>query len=87
MIRNEAFRISLRKFEFDCSLTDHHKKELSYQKAIEHLLKPLNLANRLHFRRRSDAQAGIDWLVLEIESSGQISLLEDDVRDWSLDLR
>lgn len=86
MARNEAFRISLRKFEFDCSLTDHHKKELSYRKAIEHLLRPLNLADRLHFRRRSDAQAGMDWLVLEIESSGQLSLLEDDGWGSSLDL-
>lgn len=86
MVRHEAFRISLRKLEIDCSLTDHHKKELSYKKAIEHLLKPLNLADRLHFGRRSDAQAGMDWLVLEIESSGQLSLLAMDGQDWSLDL-
>ena len=82
----EAFRISLGKFQFDRLVADHHKKELGYQKAVEQLLKPLKISDRLHFFRHSDALEGMDWLVVKIEPSGQISILDGLDQDWSQDL-
>lgn len=82
----EAFRISLGKFQFDRLVTAHHKKELGYKKAVEQLLKPLKISDRLHIYRHSDALDGMEWLVVKIESSGQISLLEWLDQEWSQDL-
>lgn len=86
MVMIEAFRISLGKFQFDRLVADHHKKELGYKKAVEQLLKPLKISDRLHIYRHSDALEGMDWLVVKIESSGQISWLEGLEQDWSRDL-
>lgn len=86
MVMIEAFRISLGKFQFDRLVVDHHKKELGYKKEVERLLKPLKILDRLHFYRHSDADEGVDWLVVKIESSGQLSLLEGLEQDWSRDL-
>lgn len=86
MKKDEAFRISLGKFEFDRPVTDTHKKELAYKDAVDRLLKPLKIADRLHFCRHADRLEAMDWLVVKIESSGQRSLLDDIDQNWLEDL-
>ena len=82
---HEAFRISLGKLQFDRLVQDHHKREIGYLKAVQQLLNPLKIGGRLHCYRHADVLEGTDWLVVNIESSGQIPLLEEIDQDWNRD--
>ena len=84
-MRHEAFRISMGKLQFDRLVSDHHKRELGYQKAVQQLLRPLKVSGRLHCYRHADVLEGTDWLVVMIESSGQQSLLNEIEQDWNRD--
>lgn len=78
METKEAFRISIGKAGLELLVSDHHDKELGLQSAVEQVLKPLKLLNRLHFYRLANPADPMDWLVVKIESSAQLPLLGQD---------
>lgn len=82
----EAFRVSLGGFSSVRSLAEIHKKENRYEDAIKKLLRTLKISDRLHFFRHSDAIESVDWLIVKIEASGQLSLLDEIDQFWSRDL-
>ena len=74
----EAFRISLGKINNDRLADDHVEMITQYQKTICRLLSPLQLHNRLRFVTSSNSDSKSDdnwWLVVEVESSRQMTLL------------
>lgn len=81
MEANEAFRISIGKTGLELLVSDHHKKELGLQRAVEQLLKPLKILDRLRFYRHADPVESMDWLVVKVESSCQLALLVQDNQD------
>ena len=80
----EAFRISLGSLKGERLLEHSQKKTSGLREVIETLLAPLHLADRLHFYRDSDRQEDKDWLIVKIEASGQLPLLEQ-IEHWGRD--
>lgn len=70
METKEAFRISVGKAGLELLVSDHHGKELGLQSAVEQVLKPLKLSNRLHFYRLPIPQT--HWIGLLSRLSRQL---------------